>query len=199
MHKTKHLAHIAPLLALCTSVAADFVSLSENFSTRQQFNYSTWLVGCFGGNADIRTMDARDSLIVYSGSYDLNWNGSPLATSALANNGGFEQTFILFDQGQVWDRFSGDFSCVWNATTPGLISFTFLNTTTSASQTVTHTLEGLNGSLRNLDFRVTGGFNQVIIDGNFVIMDNLTVSIPSPATAPLLAIAGLTARGRRRR
>ena len=86
MHKTKHLAHIAPLLALCTSVAADFVSLSENFSTRQQFNYSTWLVGCFGGNADIRTMDAEDSLVVYSGSYDLNWNGSPLATSALANN-----------------------------------------------------------------------------------------------------------------
>jgi len=190
---------VAGSLALCASVEADLISLSEDFSTRQQFDYSTWLVGCFGGNADIRTMDASDSLIVYSGSYDLNWNGSPLATSALANNGGFEQTFILFGQGQVWDRFSGDFSCVWNAAAPGIISFTFVNTTTSASQTFTRTLEGLNGSLGNLDFRVTGGFNQVIIDGNFVIMDNLTVSIPSPATAPLLALAGLTARGRRRK
>jgi hypothetical protein len=142
-------------------------------------------------------MDARDTLVVYSGLLDHNANGMISTASALTNNGSVEQTYILFNQGQVWNRFAGDFSCVWNATTSGQISFTFLNTTTSASQTVSRTLEGLNGSLRNLDFSVAGGFNQIIIDGNFVIMDNLTVSIPSPAVAPLLALVGFATRKRR--
>jgi hypothetical protein len=190
---------LLPLFITSNSTYADLASSSENFSTRQANNYSTWLVGCFDGNADIRTMDSRDSLVVYSGYYDLNLNGSPQVQSALANNNSAEQTYILFNQGLLWDHFSGDFSCVWNATTSGRISFTFLNTTTSTSQTVSSTLEGLNGSLRSLDFRIAGGFNQIIIDGNFVIMDNLVVSIPAPAAAPLLALAGLTARSRRRK
>lgn len=197
MRQPKHLTHLAPLLALCTSTHADFVSLSENFSSRQQFNYSTWLGGCFGGAADIRTMDALDTLVVYSGFLDHNANGMISVDTALTNNGSAEQTFILFNQANVWDRFAGDFSCAWNATTAGLISFTFLNTATSSSQTVTRTLEGLNGSLRSLDFRVAGGFNQVIIAGNFVIMDNLTVSVPSPAVSALVLASGLLVRRRR--
>ncbi len=190
---------LVPLFVISKSTHADLVSLSETFSTRQTNNYSTWLVGCFDGNADIRTMDSRDSLVVYSGYYDLNLNGSPQVQSALANNNSAEQTYILFTQGQVWDRFNGDFSCVWNANTPGLISFTFLNSATASSQTVTRSLEGLNGSLRNLDFQIAGGFDQIIIGGNFVVMDNLVVSIPAPSATPLLALAGLAARGRRRK
>lgn len=186
-------------IALVRTAHADFASLSEDFSARQQFNYSTWLGGCFGGNADIRTMDPNESLVVYSGFLDHNANGMISTTAALTNNGSGEQTHILFNQGLVWDHFSGDFSCVWNATTSGRISFTFLNTTTSTSQTVTSTLEGLNGSLRSLDFRIAGGFNQIIIGGNFVIMDNLVVSVPAPSAAALLTLAGLTAGSRRRK
>lgn len=199
MYDTVHLAQFAYILTLCTSVQAGFVTSSEDFSSRQQYNYSTWLSGCFGGIADIRTMDAYESLVVYSGFLDHNANGMISTSAALTNNWGNEQTFILFNQGPTWDRFVGEFSCVWNASTPGRVSFTFINTTTASSQTFASTLEGLNGSLRELDFQVTGGFNQVVIDGNGVIMDNLFVSVPAPAAAPLLALAGLTSRGWRRR
>lgn len=195
--------HLVVALALTPlvvgSASADFTTRHEDFNTQTQYNYSTWLVGCFGGAADIRTMDAYESLVVYSGFLDHNANGMIAVSGALTNNFFNEQTFIVFNEGYEWDYFAGDFSCVWNATTPGLVSFTFIDTTTSVSQTIYQSLEGLNGSLRSLQFSVAGGFNQIIIHGNGVIMDNLVVSIPTPAAAPLFALAGLTAHNRGRK
>jgi hypothetical protein len=186
-------------LVVTANCSAGVTTLNENFSTQMQSNYSTWLVNCFQGTADIRTLDSSDTLIVYSGPYDLNWNGDPVLDSALANNGSNRSTNILFHNGYSWNRFIGDFSCAWDSNATGDVTFVFSNSLTFETTSNTITMSGLSGNLLHLEFNLAHQFDRVAINGNFVVMDNLVVSIPAPSAVSVVVLAGLTTSGRRRR
>ncbi len=188
---------VVAVFAFCASAQAGLVYEYEDFSSLSSVNQSTWIVGAFNGSADIQS-DGSESLGVFYGPYDLNLNGNPFLDDALANNGGNESTFINFYGGYEWSSFSGLFSAAWDASHDAQVRFTFNNTGTLDSTTVWIDLTDNSNSLRALDFDLGHSFNQIEIYGDYVVMDNLMVTIPSPSVLALLGLAGISKRRRNR-
>ena len=183
--------------AITSSSFADIVSATEDFSGYSSGTDSTWWVyGTFGGISDIQT-DGTNSLGIGDGVYDLNWNGNPSLQNALYNNHWDESTFINFHEGYEWNTFTGIFSAAWDDINDAQVTFSFVNTNTGEYTNVNIDLTNNFDTLAELSFSTSHNFNRVVITGDYVVMDNLIVTIPAPATLALLSVAGFTIRRRR--
>jgi hypothetical protein len=183
-------------LIFSASAQAELAYEYEDFNSFQNVYQTTWIVGTFNGTADIQSVSGN--LGVFSGPYDLNLNGNPYLIGALANNGSNESTYINFYEGYEWSSFAGIFSAAWDVGQNAQVRFTFNNTNTSESTTVWTDLTGNYDALVALDFDLEHSFNQIEIYGDFVVMDDLMVTIPSPSVLAMVGIAGISLRRRKR-
>ena len=192
----KNLILIITPCAVCAFAQAEFASEYEDFGSLTNVDQSSWIVNAFNNSADIKS-DGSDSLGVHSGPfYDLNLNGNPDLDAALANNGFNESTFINFYDGYEWTSFSGLFSSNWNQTSDAQVRFTFSNDLTLESSTIWADLTNNYDALAALSFDLDHTFNRIEIFGDFVVMDNLSVAIPSPSALGLALLSGLARRRR---
>ena len=182
-------------LIFSASAQAELAYEYEDFYSFQNVNQSTWIVGTFNGTADIQS--ASGYLGVYSGPYDLNLNGNPNLNAALANNDSDASTYINFYEGYEWSSFTGIFTASWDDGANAQVRFTFNNTNTSESTTVWTDLTGNYDALVELDFDLGHSFNQIEIYGDFVVMDDLMVTIPSPSVLAMIGLAGISLRRRK--
>ena len=182
-------------LIFSASAQAELAYEYEDFYSFQNVNQSTWIVGTFNGTADIQSVSGY--LGVYSGPYDLNLNGNPNLNAALANNDSDASTYINFYEGYEWSSFTGIFTASWDDGANAQVRFTFNNTNTSESTTVWTDLTGNYDALVELDFDLGHSFNQIEIYGDFVVMDDLMVTIPSPSVLAMIGLAGISLRRRK--
>ena len=182
-------------LIFSASAQAELAYEYEDFYSFQNVNQSTWIVGTFNGTADIQSVSGY--LGVYSGPYDLNLNGNPNLNAALANNDSDASTYINFYEGYEWSSFTGIFTANWDDGANAQVRFTFNNTNTSESTTVWTDLTGNYDALVELDFDLGHSFNQIEIYGDFVVMDDLMVTIPSPSVLAMIGLAGISLRRRK--